>query len=152
MPEDMMRDMMQMTIPAIIMIGLFTFLSIAAYADARKKEREAFYRTEIRKKLIEQWGPDKAAQVIELLKADSGDSDLKQLLDLAGDDRPASPRERREHLILAGLITAGVGGGLLLGLRFVPLDGVWMVGFIPLMVGVAILVHAALFVKSEPSK
>jgi hypothetical protein len=143
MPENMLREMMEMTLPLVIMIGLFTFLSIAAFADARKKEREAYYRSEVRKKLIEQWGPDKSAELIELLKDDSKEH---QLLAMFGEDKASDPRRRREGFVLAGLVTTALGMGAMIALRYIPGEFQFdKLGLIPIFVGLALLVHAALF-------
>ena len=51
MRAELLESLVKVLMPAIIVIAVFTFLSIAAWSDARKKEREAFYRSEVRKKL-----------------------------------------------------------------------------------------------------
>lgn len=145
MSDDMIRELMKTALPVIIMIGMFTFLSIAAFADARKKEREAYYRSEVRKKLIEQWGAEKSAELMELLKEDTKDH---QLLAMFGEEKPKDPRRRREAYILAGLITTALGVGAKIALRYVPGEFPFdRLGLIPILVGAALLIHAALFMR-----
>jgi hypothetical protein len=59
-------------------------------------------------------------------------------------------RRRREDQRLGGLATTAAGVGLLIFLRFiVPTQPVYLVGLIPLLVGVALLAHTLLFAPKE---
>ena len=124
----MIQNMFIFMIPIVSVIAVFSFISVATWAEHRRKEREAYYRTELLKKLADSTG-DSARQVLELMR----EKDL------------AVERRRREGLKLAGLIVAVVGLGLciMLGL-LVPQEPVWSVGLIPLLIGVALLLHAYL--------
>ena len=42
-----------MLIPIVGSIALFSFLAVAAWSDARRKEREAYYTSETLKKIAE---------------------------------------------------------------------------------------------------
>lgn len=143
MNEAMMSNLIKMTIPLIAIIGLFTYLSVSAWANARKREREAFYRSEVRKKIIEHWGKENAEQMAKLLQEESESSGLRQLYELARDDKADDPRRRRERLVLAGLITAAVGLGMLIFLRSMSTaHAVSNAGVIPLIVGIALLAYS----------
>lgn len=135
--------LMIMTGLAVLVIGLFTFLSIAAWAKARKREREAFYRSELRKTLIEKWGGGSPEELVNLLRDDAKNAELRQLLDVSGEGKQNGARRRRDGLLLAGLITTAIGVGMLVFLRTLPTrDAVSNIGIIPLIVGVAILIHS----------
>jgi hypothetical protein len=123
-------------VPIICSVSFFTFLTIWFWAIARRREREAFYRSEMLKKLADSSG-DAAQQALQLLR----------------DDDARRQRRKREGVILAGLILVAMGVALMI---VIPLTddprkelGSWAVGLIPLLIGVAMLLHAKL-VASRP--
>ena len=120
-------------VPIISVIAVFTFVSIASFSDNKRREREAFYRFEFRKKLIEQSGAN-TPQVMELMQQ----------------EERAELRRRREGLKIGGFVTAAVGVGLIFGLRFTGED-VWMVGYIPLAIGVGLLLYGLFLAPQEPA-
>ena len=61
-------------IPVVGSIALFSFLSVAAWSDARRKEREAYYRSETLKKIAESSG-EGAKAAIELLREQKKSAD-----------------------------------------------------------------------------
>lgn len=146
MNEIMMNSLMKMTLLFIVLIGLFTYMVVSMFINARRREREAHYRNDFRKKLIEQWGSEGADKVMEMLKEESQGSEAVQLLKLAQDQKPNNPQRRKERLMLAGLVTTALGVGLCIGLQFIAVERIWTLGFIPLLVGIAILIHAFFFV------
>lgn len=121
-------DAMIFLIPIVGSIALFSFLAVVGWAENRRKEREAYYRFEFRKKLVDA-GEMNASHVQELMRYEY-ETDLQR---------------RRHGLIIGGFITGGVGAGLLLGLQFIRDEAVWMVGFIPLFIGAAMLAYALVF-------
>ena len=123
-----------MFVPIIGSIALFSFLAVSSWSDARRKEREAYYRSEMLKKIAESSG-DGARAAIDLLHAE---------------ERGAAQR-RREGLKLGGLITLGVGIGLMVFLRAVATDdpGVYWVGLIPVLIGAALLVYTYVLAVKE---
>ena len=117
----------------VLMVSVFAFTSIATWSDARRREREAFYRSETLKKIADSTGPGGTA-ALELLREQ---------------DRNAQ-RRRREDQRLGGLATTAAGVGLLIFLRaIVPHEPVYLVGLIPLLVGVALLAHTFLFAPKD---
>jgi hypothetical protein len=113
----------------VLMVSVFAFTSIATWADARRREREAFYRSETLKKIAETSGSGGAA-ALEIIREQ---------------DRIAQ-RRRREDQRLGGLATTAAGIGLLISLRaIVPNQPVYLVGLIPVLVGLALLAHTLLF-------
>jgi hypothetical protein len=114
-------------IPVIGSIALFSFLSVAAWADSRRKEREAYYTSEALKKI-----------------AESSTEGAKSALELLREKQKNALHRRLEGLKLGGLITTAVGIGVMVLLRGIvePKDGpVYLVGVIPLLIGAALLVY-----------
>ena len=155
------------------LIALFTFLSVAAWTSARRKEREAYYKSEAIKKIAEMQGttPEPVLQVLRETMAAWKDhpspanmgpyqakayyraETIKKIADMQGagsdavltvlrEEEKISSRRVREGLKLGGFITCAVGFGLLIALRaIVPDIPVYLVGFIPVFVGVALLAY-----------
>ena len=114
-------------VPIVGSIALFSFLGVASWSEARRKEREAYYKSETLKKIAESSG-EGAKSALELLREQ---------------DKMASKR-RLEGMKLGGLITAAVGIGLMALLRGIAnADGpVYLVGSIPLLIGAALLFYS----------
>lgn len=110
----------------VLMVSVFSFITIAAWSDARRREREAFYRSETIRRVAEAQGPGAEAAVTLLREQERIDS-----------------KHRRESQRLGGVVNVAAGLGLMLFLR--SMRGgreVFLVGTIPLLIGVALLVHA----------
>lgn len=124
--------------PAVIMsYGLWAFLSIGAvslfvvfiplvsWIDARRKEREAFYKAETIRRLAEASG-EGAKAAMELLREDDR---LKRLKTLEG-------------MKIGGVITIAVGVALSIFVGASGAPGLFYgVGLIPGLIGVAMLVY-----------
>jgi hypothetical protein len=130
--EDLGLRVFPFLIPIVGSVALFTFLSIASFAEERRKEREAYYRYEFERRIVEQHG-------IEAL------------------DRLSARKREEEELAhrrsvygsrSGALILMGVGAGMLVGLRWIS-DGVSEVGWIPLAIGVAMLLYATVFAPRD---
>ncbi len=137
--EDAHVDIAGILVPIVLFFALFTFLSIAVWAGSRRREREAFYRTEERKKMIEQGGAGSNA-----------------LMELVQEEERVAQRRRREGLKLGGLVTTAVGIGLIALLAVVDAheehaEGVAVVGVIPLLIGAAMLIYVY-FLGPKPEK
>jgi hypothetical protein len=124
--------------------GLWMFLSIGAVAlfvvfipvvtwiDSRRKEREAFYKADMMRRLSEASG-EGAKAALELLYAEERMKAIRQ----------------REGLKIGGLVNLAVGIGLIFMLRsLIPNHGPYLVGLIPGLIGVALIVYA--YVLAEP--
>jgi len=111
-------------VPVAGSIALFTFLAVATWAEQRRKERESYYRYEFRKHLVE-----------------AGKMDASDVRDLMRYEQETMLYKARQSSLLGGFVLLGVGAGILLGLQWIP-DGVWMVGYIPLSIGVAMMIYA----------
>jgi len=125
-----------MLVPIIGSIALFSFLAVASWSEARRKEREAYYTAETLKKISESSG-EGAKSAVEYLQEQNRNA----------------RRRRLEGMKLGGLVTSAVGIGtmaLLRGLEHE--DPVYLAGLIPLLIGVALLVYAfALAPKEQPT-
>ena len=123
-----------MLIPIVGSIALFSFLAVASWSDARRKERESYYKNETLKKIAESSG-DGARAAIELLHAE---------------ERTAL-QKRREGIKLGGLVTFATGIALMIFLRGVAQDdpGAYLVGVIPALVGAALLLYAYVLAARE---
>jgi hypothetical protein len=118
-----------MTALALGMVGTvatFGFLGVASWANARRREREAFYRNEVLKKLAEA-GPDGSSAALEMFR----------------EQQRASDRNRLEFQRLGGLILAAVGIGLMALLKGVARhEAAWLAGLIPALMGAALLIYS----------
>jgi len=120
-------------IPIVVMVALFTFLSIASWGEERRKEREALYRSEVLKKLADQLGSN-AGPVLEFIR----------------EQERTELRKKREGLKLGGLITSAAGIGVILLLRAVAAaEPIWVAGAIPLLIGVAMLLYVYVLAPKE---
>jgi hypothetical protein len=108
-------------------VALFSFISVAAWSDARRREREAFYKNETMKKLAE--SPDGSTAAMALLK----------------EEARIDARRRREGQRLGGLLTLAVGIGVWVFLQTIePGKPLYMAGLIPMLVGVVLIAYGYL--------
>jgi ferric-dicitrate binding protein FerR (iron transport regulator) len=109
---------------SVLMVSVFSFTAVAAWADSLRREREAYYKSETIKKIAEAQGAG-ADAALALLREQ---------------DRIETLR-RHEGLRLGGLITVAIGIALGVFLKGVANDPepVWLVGLIPLAIGLALL-------------
>jgi ferric-dicitrate binding protein FerR (iron transport regulator) len=98
-----------------------------------RKEREAYYRAEAVKKLAESQGTGTDA-MLQYLREEERKAD----------------RRKRAGLRLAGLITFGVGIGVTVFLYVMdPVEGVYLAGLIPTLVGLALLTFSFMAVDNS---
>ena len=107
-------------------IATFGFLAVAAWVNARRREREAFYRSEVLKKL-----------------AESGAEGSTAALEMFREQQRTSASDRLETQRLGGLVLAAVGVGLMALLRGVATnESAWLSGLIPTLVGAVLLIYS----------
>ena len=107
---------------AVSAVAVFSMVSIVSWSDARRKERESYYKNEMLKKVAES-GPG-ANQALELMREEARIAALRT----------------KQGLQIGGLITAAAGLGVLIFLRALlgRDEGVFLSGLIPLFVGMAL--------------
>ena len=116
-------------------IATFGFLAVASWANARRREREAFYRTEVLKKLAEA-GQDGSTAALEMFR----------------EQQRAADRNRLEFQRLGGLVLAATGLGLMPLLKgLASHQAAWTVGLIPTFVGVVLLIYSYVLAPRQPS-
>ncbi|MGA2358016.1 MAG: hypothetical protein ABSF66_03370 [Terriglobales bacterium] len=122
-------------IPIVGSIALFSFLGVATWADARRKERETFYKSETLKKIAESSG-EGARAAIELIR----------------EQEKNAAKRRFEGMKLGGLITAVVGIGVMVLLHgLVQSQPVYLAGLIPFLVGVVLMLYG-FFLAPKPQE
>jgi hypothetical protein len=110
---------------AVASIAMFSFIGVAVWSDARRKEREAYYRSETIKKIAETPGAG-ASTALELLR----------------EQQKIAERRTREGVKLGGLITTAVGVGVMVMLRGLERnEPAYLAGLVPLLIGVAMLTY-----------
>jgi hypothetical protein len=112
-------------VPVVGSISVFSFLGVTTWAEARRKEREAYYRNETIKKIAESSG-EGARSAIEVMR----EHDMRVA------------RRLLEGLKIGGLVTTAVGIGVMALLHGLVRDTpVYLAGLIPFLVGVALLIY-----------
>jgi hypothetical protein len=120
-------------VPIVGSIALFSFLAVSAWAEARRKEREAYYRSETLKKI-----------------AESSAEGAKSAIELLHEQEKSAIRRRLEGMKLGGLITAAVGIGMMVFLHGVEHEEpAYLVGLIPLLIGAALLTYTFFLAPKE---
>lgn len=113
-----------LSVGAVALFGIF--IPVQTWIESRRKEREAFYKSEAIRRVAEASG-DGAKAAMELLREQSRMDRIKQ----------------REGLKIGGLVTLSVGVAMIIFLRAEShgTDLGYFVGLIPTLVGVALLVY-----------
>lgn len=114
-----------LSVGAIALFGIF--LPVTTWLDARRKEREAYYKAEMLRRLAEASG-DNAKMVVQML----------------GEQERQRRYKAREGLKIGGLINIGVGIALVIFLRSLVGAGPgspYLCGLIPGLIGVGMLVY-----------
>jgi hypothetical protein len=117
---------------SIASVALFAvFIPLVTFIESRRKEREAFYKSETIRRVSEA-SPDGSRATIEMLHEQNRMSLIRT----------------REGLKIGGVITLGAGVGVVIFL--IPMVGVHvaMCGLIPAFVGLAMLVYV--YILAEP--
>ncbi len=112
---------------AAVTVASLTFVTIIVWVENRRKERQEYYRFEFRKRLVEAEKMD-AASFASLMQYEH---ELKL-------------QQGRQKLLVAAFVIFGSGVGLCVGLQFIA-GSVWMVGLIPVSIGLSMLAYGLLF-------
>ena len=108
---------------SVAVASLFTFIAVIGWAGERRKEREAYYHSEVLKKIADTPGSGPAAQ--EYLR----------------ERQRISDRSVRGGLRLAGLIVFFAGIGLMAFLAATREGPPPQLAMIPTLVGLAVLIY-----------
>ncbi len=115
-------------------IATFGFFAVASWANARRRERESYYRSEVLKKLAEA-GQDGSSAALEMFR----------------EQQRAEVRNRLETQRLGGLILTAVGLGLMALLKGVAShEAAWLSGLIPTLVGAVLLLYSYVLAPRQP--
>lgn len=115
-------DVMVFVFLAVSAVALFSFLAVNSWSDARRKERESYYKNDMLKKLADAQGPG-ANSALEIMREEARLSTIRM----------------RQGLQIGGLVTGAVGLALLIFLRgLVREEPVFLCGLIPLFIGLAL--------------
>jgi hypothetical protein len=113
---------------SVASVALFSFVAVAVWSSARRREREAYYKSDALKKIAESQGAG-GNSALEFLREEEKNAMRRQL----------------EGQKLGGLITVAVGVSMMIFIKAVdhgdPEPG-YLVGLIPLFIGFALLGYA----------
>lgn len=125
---------------SVLMICIFTFVSIAVGTEARRKEREAYYKAESLRRLSESSG-EAAKYALEMMREEQNMQEKEAL---------RAEFKRQEGLKIGGLVNIGIGIGLFLLMKNV--GGPPMVGVLVLGIGVALSIYGFFLAPKLPQK
>jgi hypothetical protein len=111
----------------LLVVALLSFLSVVVWSRERRREREAYYRSEALRTIAASQGAT-STSILEVLR----------------EEEKISARRRREGHKLAGFVTIAAALGMMLFLKVVDRndpDPAYMAGLIPLFVGIALLTY-----------
>ncbi len=109
---------------AVSSIALFTFVSIATWAGTRQKEREAYYKADMMKRIAETGGERNPA--LEYLR----------------EQERIAAAKRTAGFKLGGIVNVGIGVALMILLRALVTDvPVYLAGLFPLVIGMSLLLY-----------
>jgi hypothetical protein len=111
-------------IPIVVIVTVFTFTAIVHWVDSQRKEREAFYKAETLRRITEASG-EGAKAAVDLMREEEH---LKRI-------------KAREGMKIGGIVNIGVGIALLIFLRALVGEQIYLCGLIPGFVGVGLLVY-----------
>jgi hypothetical protein len=123
---------------ALVLTGLFSFMSVFAWAHQRRREREAYYRSETLRRF-----------------SDTGGNARELLLQALQEDERHAGRRRLEACKLAGVITLAVGIAMMMFIKAVDARSVepsYLVGLIPVSVGLSLLLYVYVLAPRESAR
>jgi hypothetical protein len=120
---------------SVASVALFSFVAVTVWSTERRREREAYYRSETLKKIAETQAPG-STSAIEFLR----------------EEERNSASRLREGQKLGGLIVLAVGVGLMIFIKGVSRNDpnpAYLVGLIPVLIGIALLSYAYLLAPKQ---
>lgn len=131
---------------SVLMVSVFSFVSIAVWTEMRRKEREAYYKAESVRRVAESSG-EGAKYVIEMMREEERILQARE---------KAREGKKREGMIIGGMVNVGIGLALMIFLYFLQLDRVggpthtYLCGLIMVFIGLPLLLYG-LFMMPKPS-
>src|ERR1017187_2061105 len=122
--ENVLIPSLSLLVPIVAIASPFIMIIFAIWFGTRKKEREAFYKSETLRRITESSG-EGAKAAIELMREEER---LKRI-------------KTREGLKIGGVVNLGVGVGLVIFLWALVGPKVALCGLIPGLIGVALLIY-----------
>jgi hypothetical protein len=114
-------------------LALFSFLAVASWSGSRQKEREAYYKNDMLKKLADTPGPG-ATTALELLREEARLEAVKT----------------RQGLRIGGVVMVAIGLGLMVFLKALIHDApIYLCGLLVLLIGVALYGGSYLVTTAE---
>lgn len=120
---------------ALVLTGLFSFMSVFVWAHQRRRERESYYRSETMRRFSE-----------------TGGAARELLLQALQEDERYAFRRRLEACKLAGVITLAVGLAMMMFIKAVDARSVepsYLMGLIPVSVGLSLLLYVYILAPRE---
>ena len=129
------RDLVFAAMAVFIDILLLTLLAVVGWARQRRLEREAYYRHETEKRLV-----------------DTGQMTAEWIIKLRAEEERDRWRRRHEGLKLGGLIITALGATSIISLQLVEFvdHSYSALGLIPLGVGLVVLFYAYFLQPRHP--
>jgi hypothetical protein len=107
---------------AVSAVALFSFLGVSTWSEARRKERESYYKNDMLKKLADAQGPG-ANSALEILREEARLGAIR----------------KREGLRVGGTVVVATGLGLLIFLKaLIPEEPIYLCGLMVLLIGAAL--------------
>ena len=119
---------------SVLIFSFFSFLAIAVWSENRRREREAFYKSEALKRIAEGTA---GASAVDFLR----------------EQHRLDQRRRHEGIKIGGLVSTAVSLAFTVFLAAMTMErrpGLWTLGLIPLSMGIALLAYGYLPSRKEP--
>jgi hypothetical protein len=125
-----MEDAAVFLFMSVAVTASFSFIAVLVWTTARRKEREAFYRSETLKKLAE--------------------SSVDSALQFLRETERIAARRTQAGLRLGGLLAVAGGAGAMIFLYAIEKnEPMYLAACVPLCVGVALLIYAQFLAPTE---
>ncbi len=120
---------------AVSAVALFTMITVSSWAEARRKEREAYYRNDMLKKLAEAQGAG-ADAALQILREEARLEAIR----------------KRQDMRIGGLVTFAAGVGVMIFLRAL-IHGapIFLSGPLIMLVGIALFGGSYLVTVEAPA-
>jgi len=141
---EVIGPMAGVAVPVVLFLTLFgIYMPIHAWTEGRRKEREAYYKAETMRRIMES-SPEGAQIAADLIREEYA-REAQQKMQEA--------KQARDGVKLGGFVVTAVGLALCVFLRpFLGNNSLWLVGFVPMAIGIALLLHSFFFASAAEEK